>query len=65
MMHSLVSFFPPCHPHQEPDLKRWTVQYKARDYLTLTTCANHCSWPVRNNHLLLRKSHFPADPLAH
>ncbi len=29
-----------------------------RDYLPLTTtCANHCSWPMRKSHLVLKSSH--------
>ncbi len=42
----------------------WTWKdglYKVREttYFTLTTTwANNCSWPMRNNHLLLRNSHF-------
>ncbi len=29
----------------------WTwkcVQYKVREYLTLTTCTNHSGWPIKN-----------------
>jgi hypothetical protein len=40
------------------NLKRWTAQSE-RDYFTLTTWANNCSWPMKMNHLLLRNSHFP------
>ncbi len=54
-MYYLLSVQFLCHPHP------WTWKdelYKVRDYLTLTSWTNHCSWPMRNSHLLLRKCHF-------
>jgi hypothetical protein len=32
--------------------------YKVRDYLTLTTWVNHCSWRIRDGHLLLWNSYY-------
>jgi hypothetical protein len=47
---SIASFLPPI-----PTLEAEKMElYQVRDHLTLTTWAN----PVRNNHLLLRSSHF-------
>jgi len=43
----------------QPDPSTWKDGlYEVRDYLALTTWANHCSWAIRNSHLLLRNSHF-------
>ncbi len=47
------SFSPQPHPSTWKD-----GLYEVRDYLALTTWANHCSWAIRNSHLLLRKCHF-------
>jgi hypothetical protein len=48
--HRVWSVFLLSHPHP------WTWKdgmYKARDYLTLTSWDNHCSWPITDIHLLL------------
>ncbi len=48
--HPVWSVFFLCHPH--PSTGKDGL-YKVRDNLTLTTWANHCSWPIRDSHLLL------------
>jgi hypothetical protein len=53
-VHCFISPIPP-NPHP------WTWKdglNQVRDYSTLTTWANHFSWRMRNNHLLLRSNHF-------